>query len=159
MIKHVRAASLSLFSLTTTLLLEAQPATKPPGEKPDYSQEAFVMEQFIRKVKLENDGTSVRESSARVRIQSDAGVQRYGLLTFPYENSTENVGVDYVRVLKPDGTVVPTPAENTQDMAAQITREAPFYSDLREKHVAVKGLSVGDVLEFHVQWRGTIALA
>ncbi len=58
-------------------------------------------------------------------------------------------------MLKTDGSVVPTPAENTQDMAAQITREAPFYSDLREKHIAVKGLSVGDVLEFQVRWHGT----
>ena len=60
---------------------------------------------------------------------------------------------------KADGSMVPTPAENTQDMAAQITREAPFYSDLREKHVAVKGLGVGDVLEFQAHWHGTKALA
>src|SRR5439155_19949520 len=124
------------------------PATKLPGEKPDYSQEAFVMEQFIRKVKLENDGTSVREDSARVRIQSDAGVQRYGLLTFSYASATGSFDIDYVRVRKADGTVVETPSENIQDMAAEITREAPFYSDLREKHIAVKGLSPGDVLEY-----------
>jgi len=41
-----------------------------------------------------------------------------------------------------------TPPENIQDIAAQITREAPFYSDLREKQIAVKGLGIGDVLEF-----------
>jgi len=159
MIKNVRAASLFLFSLTTTLLLEAQPATKLPGEKPDYSQEAFVMEQFIRKVKLENDGTSVREDSARVRIQSDAGVQRYGLLTFSYASATGSFDIDYVRVRKADGTVVETPSENIQDMAAEITREAPFYSDLREKHIAVKGLGVGDVLEFAMHERVTKPLA
>jgi tetratricopeptide (TPR) repeat protein len=67
--------------------------------------------------------------------------------------------IDYVRVRKPDGSVVPTPAENTQDMPSEITREAPFYSDLREKHVAVKGLSVGDVLEYQSHWRGTKPLA
>src|SRR5437016_8182942 len=43
--------------------------------------------------------------------------------------------------------------------AAQITREAPFYSDLHEKHVAVKGLSVGDVLEFRTQEHTTRPLA
>jgi hypothetical protein len=130
-------------------------ATPKPDTKPDYSKEAFVVENTSAKIVFENDGTSTREASARIRIQSDAGVQRYGLLPFSYQNSTESVDVDYVRVVKPDRTVVSTPADNTQDMAAQITREAPFYSDLREKHVAVKGLSVGDVLEFHVQWHAT----
>ncbi len=129
-----------------------------PDAKPDYSKEAFVIEQTSTRIVFENDGIGTRESSARIRIQSDAGVQHYALLTFPYQNSTESVDIDYVRVQKPDGSVVPTPAENTQDMATEITREAPFYSDLREKHVAVKGLSVGDVLEFDAHWRGTKAL-
>jgi hypothetical protein len=121
-----------------------------PGAKSDYSREAFVVEKTSSQIAFENDGTGTRESSARIRIQSDAGVQHYGLLTFSYQNSTESVDVDYVRVLKPDGTVVATPADNTQDMAAEITREAPFYSDLREKHVAVKG---------HIQWHSSKALA
>ena len=130
-------------------------APSKPNAKPDYSTEAFVIEQTSTRVVFENDGTGTRESSARIRIQSDAGVQRYALLTFSYQNSTESVDIDYVRVKKPDGSVVLTPAENTQDMATEITREAPFYSDLREKHVAVKGLSVGDVLEFDAHWRAT----
>ncbi len=44
-------------------------------------------------------------------------------------------------------------------MPADITRQAPFYSDLREKHVAVKGLSPGDVLEMKTHWRSTKASA
>jgi hypothetical protein len=59
----------------------------------------------------ENDGTSVREDSARVRIQSDAGVQRYGLLTFSYPSGTGSFEIDYVRI-GVDGTIVETPADN-----------------------------------------------
>ena len=147
-----------LFSLLLSMRLQAQPSGLSTA-KADYSQEAFVMEQYVRKVKLENDGTSVREDTARVRIQSDAGVQRYGLLTFPYASGTGSFEIDYVRVRKPDGTMVETPAENIQDMAAEITREAPFYSDLREKHIAVKGLGVGDILEFGIHERVTKPLA
>jgi tetratricopeptide (TPR) repeat protein len=151
MFKRSRLFTIVLAFASVPGSVHAQAPPKPDN-KPDYSKEAFVVENTSTRIVFENDGTSTRESSARVRIQSDAGIQRYGLLTFSYENSTESVDVDYVRVLKPDGTTIPTPAGNTQDMAAQITREAPFYSDLRERHVAVKGLSVGDVLEFHVQW-------
>jgi len=127
--------------------------------KPDYSHEAFVDEEDVTHINFENDGTSSRVTSARVRIQSGAGVQRFGVLTFPYESSTETVDIDYVRVRKRDSNTVLTPSDNVQDMPSEITRQAPFYSDLREKHVAVKGLGVGDVLEFQTHWRTTKPLA
>lgn len=133
----------------------AQSAQKVADASHDYSKEAFVVEEDLAQVAFENDGTSIRQTTTRVRIQSDAGVQRYSVLTFSYENATESVDIDYVRVRKPDGTVVATPPDNIQDMAAEITRQAPFYSDLREKHVAVKGLSVGDVLEYEAHWHVT----
>jgi tetratricopeptide (TPR) repeat protein/transglutaminase-like putative cysteine protease len=127
--------------------------------KPDYSKEALIFENSITRIVFENDGTGTRDSSARIRIQSDAGVQRYALLTFAYQNSIESLDIDYVRVVKPDASIVVTPPENTQDITAEITRGAPFYSDLREKHVAVKGLSVGDRLEFKSHWTVTKPLA
>jgi Domain of Unknown Function with PDB structure (DUF3857) len=115
---------------------------------PDYSQEAFVIEEFTHKAKFENDGTAVEEDAARVRVQSGAGVEHYGLLSFSYASGVGPFEVVYVRVRKPDGTVVETPRDTFQDMPAEITRQAPFYSDLHEIHVAVKGLGIGDVLEY-----------
>src|SRR5258706_11737611 len=159
MIRPMRATPLLLLVLTTALFPQAQSAPKSAAAKPDYSQEAFVMEQYGRKVRLENDWTSMREDSALVCVQSDAGVRQYGLLTFSYPSATGVFEIDYVRVRKPDGTVVEAPSENIQDMAAEITREAPFYSALREKQIAVKGLGVGDVLEFAMHERVTKPLA
>jgi len=118
----------------------ASAASQLAEKKPDYSKEAFLGEQDQTRIVFENDGTGTRETTARVRIQSDAAIQRYGALTFPYESGTQSLEIDYVRVRKPDGTVIASPPENIQDMPAEITRQAPFYSDLREKHVAVKGL-------------------
>ncbi len=121
----------------------------------DYSKEAFVEEEDRTKVDFENDGTYRRESSARIRIQSDAGLQQFSTLKFAYQSAVENIDVDYVRVVKPDGATISTPSDVIQDMPADITRQAPFYSDLREKHIAVKGLSVGDVLEMMIHWHST----
>jgi tetratricopeptide (TPR) repeat protein/transglutaminase-like putative cysteine protease len=135
---------------------EAAPSeVRPPT---DHSGEPFVVEEYSMRVAFENDGTSVREEMTRIRIQSDAALQQYGVLTFGYQGSFESVEVDYIRIRKPDGSVVATPGENAQDMPAAITREAPFYSDLREKHISVKGVSIGDTLESHVIWRVTKAL-
>ena len=131
------------------------------GQEPSHSvtnlieSEPFVIEEDSIRVAFQNDGTSVRDETFRVRIQSDAGVQRYSVLTLGYQGSSETIDVESTRVRKPDGTIVETPAESVQDMPAAITREAPFYSDLHEKHVSVKGLGVGDVLECRTTWKVT----
>ena len=161
MLRPSRVSSLVFLSLALAPCLGAQSLSlpKPGTAKADYSQEAFVVEQFSCKERFENDGNSSQEIAARVRIQSEAGVQQYGVLSFSYASGTGTFEIESLRVRKADGSVVETPPENVQDMAAQITREAPFYSDLHEKHVAVKGLRVGDILEYQTRDRTTKPLA
>ncbi|HTS10798.1 MAG TPA: DUF3857 domain-containing protein [Candidatus Limnocylindrales bacterium] len=125
----------------------------------DLSNEPTVEEAASVKIAFENDGTSTRESYDRIRIQSEAGVQQFSVAVFAYEASTENLKIDYVRVKKPDGTLVVTPLDNVQDVPADTTRQAPLYSDLREQQVAVKGLGVGDTLEMQARWQVTKPLA
>jgi tetratricopeptide (TPR) repeat protein len=151
--------SLFLSSIPAAATVGQAQQAAPDSSNADHSQEAIVIEQFSRKERFENDGTSLREDTARIRIQAEAGVQQYGVLSFSYASGTGTFEVGYVRVRKPDGSVVETPPENVQDMTAQITREAPFYSDLHEKHVAVKGLSAGDVLEYQIKESTTKPLA
>lgn len=74
--------------LDLPILLRAQGPATLPSTKPDYSQEAAVIQEYSQKVKFENDGTAIQEEYAKVRVQSDAGVQRYGLLTFSYASGT-----------------------------------------------------------------------
>ena len=137
---------------------DAKPIASKDSSPHDYSKEAFVVEEDITRITFENDGTSTREITAKVHIQSDSGVQHWGILTFPYD-STQDVEINYVRVRKPDSTLVVTPLDELQDMPAEISRQAPFYSDLKEKHLAVKGLSVGDVLELQSHSKTTKPLA
>jgi len=129
--------------------------TPSTASTPDYSSQAFVIEQLINKLTFENDGSGSREASLRVRVQSGAGVQKWGLLSLPYASSSETLTLDHIWVRKPDGAVIETPSENIQDMPSQVTREAPFYSDLREKQVAVKGLSPGDTVDYLAHWQVT----
>src|SRR5207249_5919359 len=74
------------------------------------------------------------------------------LLIYPFAASFETVQIPYVRVRKPDGSLVETPASDVQELDSAVSREAPMYTDQREKHVAVKSLSVGDTLEVNVHW-------
>jgi tetratricopeptide (TPR) repeat protein/transglutaminase-like putative cysteine protease len=128
-------------------------SAKPDSSRPDFSKEAFTIERTFTRITAESDGTGTREVTAEVKMLADAGVKAFGVINFTYTSANETVEFDYVRVRKPDGTVVKTPDYNIQDMPGEVTRTAPLYSDIHEKHVAVKGLSVGDVLEYLVRYR------
>jgi tetratricopeptide (TPR) repeat protein/transglutaminase-like putative cysteine protease len=132
---------------------QAKVTEKPLSAPSDFSKEAYVIERIVTRVSAEADGSGVREISAEVRMLADAGVKGFAVLNFTYTSANEVVEIDYVRVRKPDGSIVKTPDYNIQDMPGEVTRTAPLYSDIHEKHVAVKGLGVGDVLEYQVRYR------
>src|SRR6266404_4042885 len=123
------------------------------------SDEAAVFERILNRVHFENDGTEVSETEAVIRIQSQAGVEEFGQLVFGYSSATEKLEVEYVRVRKPDGQVVVTPESTAQDFAPDILKEAPMYSDYRQRHISVAALHPGDTLEYRTVIRILTPLA
>src|SRR5713101_6698920 len=101
------------------------------------SEEAAVFERILNRAHFENDGTEVSETEAVVRIQSQAGVEEFGQLVFGYSSATVKLDVEYVRVRKPNGKVVVTPDSTAQDFAPDVLKEAPMYSDYRQRHISV----------------------
>src|SRR3984893_18097569 len=100
------------------------------------SEEAAVFERILNRVRYENDGTEVSQTEAVIRIQSQAGVEEFGQLVFGYSSATEKLEVEYVRVRKPDGKVVVTKESTAQDFAPDVLKEAPMYSDYRQRHIS-----------------------
>lgn len=135
----------------------AQPSTAEK-QQPAYSQDAVVVEQLSMAYRFERNGTGQRELSFRARIQSDAAVEQFGQLVFAYSSASEKLDMAYVRVRKADGTVVNAAGSDIQDLTAPVSREAPVYTDLREKHITVRGLRPGDLLEYHMVWNIHTAL-
>ena len=125
-------------------------ASKPEATKHDYSQEAFVVEQYKSIYRFENDGTGRKETIARIRVQSEAGVQQWGQIQVGYNSANERVEITYVRVIKPDGTVVKAGDDAVQDLSAPLEQQAPVYTDYRQKHITVPGLRPGEVLEYDI---------
>src|SRR6266403_3873763 len=123
------------------------------------SEEAAVFDRILNHVHFENDGTEVTETEAVVRIQSQAGVEEFGQLVFGYSSATEKLEVEYVRVRKPDGQVVLTPESTAQDFAPDVLKEAPMYSDYRQRHISVAALQPGDTLEYRTVIRILTPLA
>ena len=128
----------------------AAQASAPDGKEKlhDYLQESFVIEKMHSHYTFEADGTGRKETVARIRVQSEAGVQQWGQLQEGYNSANERVEIPYVRVLKQDGTVVKAGDDAVQDLSAPVEHEAPVYTDYRQKHITVPGLRPGEVLEY-----------
>src|SRR5271169_6078652 len=124
--------------------------SKPDAPKHDYSQEAFVVEQYRSRYRFESDGTGRKETVARIRVQSEAGVQQWGQIQVGYNSANERVEIAYVRVVKADGSIVKAGDDAVQDLSAPVEREAPVYTDYRQKHITVPGLRPGEVLEYDI---------
>ncbi|HEY4905517.1 MAG TPA: DUF3857 domain-containing protein [Candidatus Sulfotelmatobacter sp.] len=120
----------------------------PPSTPRDYSQEAFVIEHMQSRYTFESDGTGRRETIARIRVQSEAGVQQWGQLQLGYNSANERVEIPYVRVLQQNGSVVKAGDDAVQDLSAPVEHDAPVYTDYRQKHITVPGLRPGEVLEY-----------
>ena len=138
------------FLIGLPLAIRQTPAPPPATAKPaqDFSQQAFVIEQSRNVFRFENDGTGRHETYMRVKTQSEAGVQAWGQLLLGYNAATERLDIQFVRVHKVDGTVVTAPADAVQDLSAPVQREAPMYTDFRQKHVTVPSLRPGETVEF-----------
>ena len=121
---------------------------KSDSKTSKYLEESFVIEQMHSYYRFEADGTGRKETKARIRVQSEAGVQQWGQLQEGYNSANERVEIPYVRVLKEDGSVIKAPEDAVQDLTAPIEREAPVYTDYRQKHITVPGLRPGEILEY-----------
>jgi Flp pilus assembly protein TadD/transglutaminase-like putative cysteine protease len=168
--KNLWAIFLGCFLLTTSAFAQQQLAPPPtsqatplpaPMQKltPDYSTEPFVVEKYETKVRFENDGTGEKDLTARIKVQSDAGVQQLGELVFGFSSANEQMDVKYVRVVKPDGTVITAAPDAIKEMTAGVERDAPEYTDYKEKHITVPSLHAGDTIEYDIVTKTVTALA
>jgi hypothetical protein len=82
-----RLVALYLISFSGLVLAQTpKPSPKPTA---DYSQEAFVTEQYKESFRFENDGTGREQIDARIKINSDSGVQALGQLKVGYSALSE----------------------------------------------------------------------
>ena len=104
-----------------------------------------MVEHFRHTTRFENDGTGREEQEARIKVTSESGVQALGQLKVGYSTQSDQLEIVYVRVRKPDGTVITAQDSAIQDLTIP---DAPVYTDYHQKHISVPSLRPGDTLEF-----------
>lgn len=160
---------IGLLALSTICAAQQSPSPAAPAESTvtspeqkhasEYPQEPFIVEKYSTTARYENDGTGERDLTVRMRVQSDAGVQQLGELVFGYNSANEQMEAHYVRVRKADGTIVSAGPDAVKEMTASVQRDAPIYTDYKEKHITVPSLRPGDTLEYEIATRLVAPLA
>ena len=133
--------------LIATGVSQAKPAPENKSFSGDASEQPAIIEELSTSIHFENDGNALQTVRQRVKIQNEAGIRLYGIITFSFIAGQE-FSIDKVEVHKKDGSTVKAGTANIQEVTPEISREAPMYSDLHQKQVTVPGLSVGDEVVF-----------
>ncbi|HXH63011.1 MAG TPA: DUF3857 and transglutaminase domain-containing protein, partial [Gemmatimonadales bacterium] len=139
-------------ALFATTIGTAHAAAQAATSRHSVDDQAFVIEHQSRVVRFDSSGTGRIDLYSAILVQSEAGVRALGELAFDYDSAFSRLDIDTVEVRKGTGGRVLAPASAVQDVTGPIGREAPTYSDLRQKIITVPGLQPGDTIAYHLTW-------
>ncbi|MGB6821194.1 MAG: DUF3857 domain-containing protein [Candidatus Acidiferrales bacterium] len=148
------AASLILFlAAPRTSRAQAGAMQKSPAANSSAKATApFVIELYSTKVRFETDGTGERVQEVRVKAMDDAGIKQLHTLTFNYNSAHETFALAYLRIAKPDGSVTEEKldaiAKMIDDQPSPAVKDAPSFKEIREVHVTVPPIAMGDTLSY-----------
>jgi hypothetical protein len=143
-------AMISLCAAVLFVVCVRSPAQTPKASSlaSGFGSEPFVIKRLDVVHDVRADGTGTVRRTVSIAMQSEAALREFGVLNVGFASASEHVEFVYVRVRRPDGTVTDTPISGVIEQPTAVTREAPFYSDLKEAQLPVKNLQVGDTLEW-----------
>ena len=141
---HIACAQTPLVSSSTT---KSTPLALPT----DYPGESIVFDHLTRTYSYAPDGTGTRQIAGVIEVRNQAGVKALSVIPFDFASGVEHVEIDYVRVHHADGSIVTTSPSDAQELPSEVTREAPFYSDLKQEQIPVRSLQPGDLLEYQLR--------
>ncbi|HXT73686.1 MAG TPA: tetratricopeptide repeat protein [Candidatus Angelobacter sp.] len=148
------AASLVLFlAAPRTSRAQAGATQKSPAANSSAKATApFAIELYSTKVRFETDGTGERIQEIRVKAMDDAGIKQLHTLTFSYNSAHETFALAYLRIAKLDGSVTEEKpdaiAKMVDDQPSPAVKDAPSFKEIREVHVTIPPIAIGDTLSY-----------
>jgi hypothetical protein len=106
-------------------------AQSAPTRTDQYHDEALIWEHYDTIIHMHADGTGDRILHVTARLQSEGAVRQLSVIQVGFASAYETGFIDYLRVHKPDGTIVETPVADAIEMPPPVTTIAPLYSDLK----------------------------
>jgi hypothetical protein len=164
---RVMGRLLVLVSLCSAVPAAAQAPRITPGGDPsvrsdsiyalhvdpaDYPDQPYVVLLDDGVVRFEADGRGSRTYRQVLQILNQDGAETWGDQTFSYSAGHERLTVNWLKVLRLDGSVISDKAAHQQESQADAGLDSPSYSDERTRDVTLSGVAPGTL----VDWSYTI---
>jgi tetratricopeptide (TPR) repeat protein len=136
----------------------AAPRSLAEGQQPG---EAYVIKKYSTDARFESDGTGEVTVRALLRIENEAGAQKFRDFQFRYRSGYQQMLIRAVTIGRANGSrvdVLASPDALHQQVSA-LTADAPAYRGIEEMHVLVPSLQAGDLLGYEVVTRNIKPLA
>jgi uncharacterized protein DUF3857/transglutaminase superfamily protein len=114
----------------------------------DYPDESVVLLLDDGVVRYEADGTGAKTYRQVTQILTAEAVEDYAEHEFSYAPGHQRLTVNWVRVVRPDGSVVSDAPTQVQDADLPATLGDPVYSDTRVRRFSLSGVAPGTIVDW-----------
>ena len=99
-------------------------------------------------VRLEADGRGTRTFRKIIQVLKPSAVGRLQEQTFSFSPQHEKLTVNWIRVVKPDGTVVSEKPSHEQESDVPAPTDDPVYSDRKLRRASLSGVATGTLVDY-----------
>ncbi len=99
-------------------------------------------------VRFDADGRGTRTYRQVIQILNQDAAERFGEQVFSYSSSREKLTINWIRVVRPDGSVVSAAPTHEQETAAPAAMDSPVYSDQKIHRATLGGVAPGTLVDW-----------
>jgi transglutaminase-like putative cysteine protease len=118
-----------------------------PKDQPD-DPYVYLLDDGV--VRVEADGRTTRTYRQIVQVLTQDGVEDWAEQSFSYDASRERMRVNWIRVVKPDGTVISNGPSHQQESLSPVALSAPVYSNGKVLRLTLAGVAPGTIVDYSV---------
>jgi len=163
----MRVPAVVLLALLAAVSLAAQAPKITPGGDPsvrsdtlyrlavnpaEHPSERVVLLLDDGVVRYDADGTGTKTYRQVVQILSSDAVANYAEHEFSYSPSHQRLTINWMRVVRPDGSAISKAPAQVQDADVPAALGNPVYTDTKVRRVSLSGVAPGTI----VDWSYTI---
>jgi len=116
-----------------------------PADVPEETA-AFLLDDGV--VRIEPDGRTTRTYRQIIQILREEGAENYREHSFSYEPRHQRFTLNWIRVVKPDGTVISEKPSHVQESDVPAKMGDPVYNDQKVVRASITGVEPGTIVDY-----------
>ncbi len=113
----------------------------------DYPSQPFVYLFEDGIVRFEEDGRKRTTFRWVVQVLNQQAAEQWGERAIAYNTSRQRLTINWMRVLRPNGTVISERPLHVVESIAPVAQEAPVYSDTRVRQFTLSGVAPNTIID------------